>query len=348
MATYVYVSNAEDGEIAAYGLTDAGDLVPGARTRVGQVYPLCTSPDRRRLYAALRSKPFSVHVFDIDPASGALRPHSSAPLAESFPYVSLDQTGRCLLGASYGAHLVSVNAVGADGRVAERPLQVIPVGRNAHAILADRSNRFVFVPCLGTDQIFQFTLDPAVGLRCNTPAVVQMQPGAGPRHFAFSPDNRFVYVLSELQATVTTFALDARSGCLSEVASAAPRLDPPLRAGAPRGPDAPPRERDRDVWAADIHLTPDGRFLYASERTSSSIAAYRVDAASGQLAWLGATPTEAQPRGFAVDPAGRFVVASGEKSTSVSVHAIGADGRLGAARRFPGGKGGNWVEIVAF
>jgi 6-phosphogluconolactonase len=348
MPSYVYIANAEDGEIAAYTLTGGGDLVPLGRTRVGQVYPLCVSPDRRRLYAAVRSKPFSVHVFDIDPASGALKVHSSAPLADSFPFLSLDHTGRFLFGASYSGHVISINAVGTDGRVAERPLQVIPVGRNAHSILPDRSNRFVFVPCLGTDQVFQFKFDPATGLRSNTPAVVQMQPGAGPRHFAFSGDNRFAYVLSELQATVTTFALDAKTGRLSEVASAAPRLDPRLRPGAPRGPDAPPRERDNDIWAADIHLTPDGRYLYASERTSNSISAYRVDAASGQLAWLGSTPTEQQPRGFAVDPQGKFLIASGEKSSTVSVHAIGPDGQPAAARRFPGGKGGNWVEIVAF
>lgn len=346
MPTHVYVSNAEDGEIAAYGLTPAGELLAGPRTKVGQVYPLCVSPDRRRLYAALRSKPFSVHVLAIDPASGALRPESVSPLAESFPYLSLDRSGRFLFGASYGAGLISVNDVGLDGRVAERPRQVIPVGRNAHAILPDRSNRFVFVPCLGTDQVFQFTFDAAAGLRSNTPAVVQMKAGAGPRHFAFSNDNRFVYMLSELQATVTTFSLDGESGLLGEVSVASPVTD--LQPGAPRGPDAPTRDRSRDIWAADIHLTPDGRFLYTSERTGSSLCAWAVDAASGRLAWLGATPTEAQPRGFAIDPQGRFVVASGEKSTTVSVHAIQPDGTLAAAKRFPGGRGGNWVEIVAF
>jgi 6-phosphogluconolactonase len=120
-----------------------------------------------------------------------------------------------------------------------------------------------------------------------------------------------------------------------------------LRAGAPRGPDAPPRERDKDIWAADIHLTPDGRFLYTSERTSNTLCAFKVDAASGKLAWLGATPTEKQPRGFAIDPTGRFLVSTGEKSATVSVHTVNDDGSLGTARQFPGGKGGNWVEIVA-
>ncbi len=178
-----------------------------------------------------------MHVYSIDPGSGALKPLSTAPLAESFPYISLDRTGRFLFGASYGGHLVSVNAVGGDGRVAAEPLQVIPVGRNAHSIRADASNRFVFVPNLGTDQIFQFVFDEKSGrLASNTPAVAQMKQGTGPRHFIFSSDNRFVYLLSELVATVTTLSLDGKTGLLTEVSSAsALPPDSRLQPGAPRG-----------------------------------------------------------------------------------------------------------------
>jgi len=340
--TYAYVSNAEDGEIATYLLTPGGELAPRGRVKAaGQVMPLAVGPDRRILYAAVRSRPFSVHAFRIDPASGALASHCVSPLADSCPYLSLDRTGRYLFGASYSGHLVSVNAVEEDGGVAPEPLQVIPVGRNAHAILADRSNRFVFVPCLGTDQIYQFGFE---GGTLYPVATTSMKQGSGPRHLAFSADNRFLYVLSELQGSVTTFSLE--NGRLGEVSTAA--MQTRLRPGAPRSPDAPPRERDHDIWAADIHLTPDDRFLYTSERTSSVLSAYGVDKATGRLAWLGATPTEKQPRGFAIDPGGRFLVCSGEKSATVSVHAIGSDGSLGAARQYPGGRGGNWVEIVAF
>lgn len=340
MPTYVYVSNAQDGEVATYLLTPAGELVARGRAKAGAALgPLALSPDRRRLYAASRAKPFSVHAFALDPASGALTPHSVSPLVESFPYLSLDRTGRALFGASYGAHLVSVNEVSADGRVAPEPRQVVPAGRHAHAILVDPSNRWVLVPCLGTDQVLSFAFEAGT-LRAMPPA--QMPAGTGPRHLVFSRNH--VYVLGELTGSVTTFAL--RDGALTELATA--RMETSLRPGAPRGPDAPSRERDQDIWAADIHLTPDERFLYTSERTSGTLCAYRVDAATGRLAWLGATPTEAQPRGFAVDPHGKFLVAAGEKSTTLSVHAINADGSLGAARPFPGGRGGNWVEMVAF
>src|SRR5205809_1026680 len=184
-ATYVYVSNAEDGEIGAYAMQPDGALKALARTQVAKtVMPMAVSPNRRLLYAASRSKPYTVHVFAIDPGTGALKPLSTAPLAESFPYISLDRNGRFLFGASYGAHLVSVNAVGGDGRVFAEPLQVIPVGRNAHSILVDATNRFVYVPNLGTDQIFQFVFDEKSGrLASNTPAPAQHRQrhlGRGP------------------------------------------------------------------------------------------------------------------------------------------------------------------------
>src|SRR5262245_46079970 len=145
-ATFVYVSNAEDGDIGTYTLRPDGALAAGPRVPAGKVVmPMAVSPDKRFLYAGVRSRPYSVHAYAIDPPTGALTPLGTAPLAESFPYISLDKTGRWLLGASYSGHLISVNAVGPDGRVAA-PLQVIPVGRNAHAIRVDESNKFAFVP----------------------------------------------------------------------------------------------------------------------------------------------------------------------------------------------------------
>jgi len=355
-SSFVYVSNAADGDIATFSLQPDGALQVGPRVKAADVVgPLAVSPDRRFLYAAVRSKPYSVHAYAIAPGSGALTPLAVTPLAESFPYISLDRTGRYLLGASYHAHLVSVNAVGADGRVAAGPLQLIPVGRNAHSIRTDASNRYVYVPTLGSDQIFQFAFDAATGrLSSNTPAVVQMQPGTGPRHFVTSADNKFLYALSELLATVTTFSLDANTGLLCElsVASGLPP-DTKLVPGAPRlavgaSGTGPARNRDQDIWAADIHLTPDGRFLYISERTSSTLAAFGVDALSGELTYLGSTPTETQPRGFAIAPDGRFLVACGEKSDTISVYAIdGNSGALALLEQYPTGKGANWVEIVS-
>jgi 6-phosphogluconolactonase len=353
--TYVYVSHAEDGDIGCYTLQADGSLTQFARVQVAAaVMPMAVSPDRRFLFAAVRSKPFCVHSFAIDAANGALKPVSVSPLAESFPYISLDRTGRYLFGASYGGHLISVNAVGADGTVGDDPLQVIPVGRNAHSIGVDATNRHVFVPCLGDDQIFQFAFDGKKGtLASNTPAAARMNANTGPRHFITSPDNRFVYVLSEFLATVTTFALDPNTGLLTELSSASglppdTKLVPGQARLPPGGPGSPPpRNRENDIWAADIHILPDGRFLFISERTSSTLNGFSVDRATGKLTYIGTTPTEKQPRGFAIDGTGRYMIVTGEKSETVSTYSIdAANGSLVAIGRYPAGRGATWVEIV--
>jgi len=353
-ATYVYVSNAEDGNIGTYALQPDGALKPGARVAAGNVVmPMAVSPDKRFLYAAIRSKPFAVMAYAIDAKTGNLVKLSGAPLAESYPYIAVDKTGGILLGASYGGHQVGVNTIGKDGKVSD-PKQVIPTARNAHSIVTDQTNRYVFVPHLGTDQIFQFKLDVKAGkLISNTPAVVQMKAGTGPRHIIISRDNRFAYLLNELTGTVTSLSLDAKTGLLTEVSSASVLpADSKLVPGAPRGPVGPgqtPRDVSTDIWASDLHLTPDGRFLFAAERTSSSLGAFSVDAATGKLTYLSSTPTEKQPRGFAIDSKGRYMVVSGEKSDTISVYSMDqASGALTLLQKYPSGKGSNWVEIVSF
>ena len=344
--TFVYVSSAEDGDIGLYTLRADGSLAPGQRVKAGaMVMPMSVSPDKRFLIAAVRSKPFSAYTYAIDRGTGALKQVGSGPLAESFPYITHDRTGRYLLSASYGGNLVSVNPVNADGSVGA-PMQVLPTARNAHAIITDKTNRFVLVPHLGTDQVFQFVFDEKSGrLTANTPPVLQLKAGTGPRHMVTSPDNRFVYLLNELTATVTTLALE--NGILKETSSAS-ALPPDSKLGPGMPRPQPGRDVSNDIWASDIHVTPDGRFLYAAERTSSSIGAFSVDTASGKLTYLGSTPTEKQPRGFRIDPTGRFMVVSGEKSDTISSYAIEPGGTLRLIGKAPTGKGSNWVEIVTF
>ena len=354
---FVYVSNADDGDIGLYALQDGGALEARGRFKAGPaVMPMAVSPDKRFLVAALRSQPFSACTYAIDRASGKLELAGTGPLADSYPYISFDRTGRYLLGASYGGNSVGVNPVGADGKVGA-PLQTVPTARNAHSIVIDRSNRYVFVPHLGTDQVLQFKFDEKTGrLAANTPPLVQLAQGSGPRHIVVSGDNRFLYLLNELTATVTTLSLDSGTGLLTPVGSVS-SLPPDcnLKPGRPRGPGGMPgayataHDPSNDIWASDLHLTPDGRFLYAAERTNATINAMSVDASSGKLKYLSSVATEKQPRGFAIDPGGRYLVVSGEKSDKLATYAIdAASGALEPVGRTPTGRGSNWVEIVSF
>lgn len=315
-------------------------LEPLSRVPVEKtVMPMTVSPDKRWLIAGVRAKPCSAFTFEI--SKGQLKAVGKGPLADSFPYITFDRSGRYLLSASYHGGLVSVNPVDANG-VVGAALQVMPTARNAHAIQADRTNQYVFVPHLGTDQVFQFRFDNGK-LTPNSPPWIQLKTGCGPRHLVVSKDNRFVYVLCELDGTVA--ALAHKDGMLTE-ASTVSTLPPgsELKPGTARTPDAPTRDRSRDIWASDVHLTPDERFLYAAERTQSMINCLRVD--GGRLFYVGSTPTEKQPRGFAIDPSGRYMVVSGELSQTISTYAIEREGGLRRVGSYAGGKGANWVEIV--
>src|SRR5262249_10114952 len=155
--------------------------------------------------------------------------------------------------------------------------------------------------------------------------------------------NRFAYLLGEMTATVTTLALDQKTGLLTEtsVANLLPadsKLVPGVPRGAVGGPGAnqAPRDTSNDIWASDLHPTPDGRFLYAAWRTGNQIGGFSVDGATGKLTPLGATTqTEPQPRGFAIDPSGKYMVVSGEKSETISVYAIEGNGALRFLQKYP-------------
>ena len=333
-ATVVYVSNADSQEVSVLALDHGnGELKPIETVAVGgTAMPMALSPDRRLLYVALRSQPFRVVTFAIDPASGKLTKRSEAALADSMANIDVDRTGRWLFAASYGGHKITVNAIGQDGNVGAVQ-QLIATAPNAHAIHADAGNRYVLATSLGGDNLSVWRFDAASGkLAPNEPALVNAPPKMGPRHFIWDASQRHAYLLGELDAALIVYDWDAARGTLRE-AQRISALPPGFDAGAP--------------WAADLHLTPDGRFLYASERRSSTLAIYQVDAATGQLTLTGHAPTEKTPRGFAIDPSGRYLIAAGQDSNGVTVYAIdAASGALSQRTRLALGKNPNWIEIV--
>ncbi len=357
--TFVYVSNAQDGNIDAYTMdTSTGALTAIGKAEAGKpVMPMPVSPNKKHLYAVVRSQPTRVLTYVIDPVTGALTQKASAPLPDSMPYVSTDRTGRYLFTASYGGDKLAVSPIGENGLVEAEAIQVIPTGRNAHSILPDRSNKFVYAATLGANQVLQFTFDGKTGkLTPNEPAAVSPGAGHGPRHIAFSPDNKNLYVLNELSGHVTQFAVDSGKGTLTLVESiSSVPADAGLVWGTPQAPvgaaptpaAAPPKDEKPKGWAADIQITPNGKFLYATERTTNKIALFTVAPGTGKLAYVANFATEAQPRGIRIDPSGQYLVASGEKSDRLSVYKIDqSTGKLGEPGRYPVGNGANWVEIV--
>jgi 6-phosphogluconolactonase len=337
-ATFVYVGNAESNEVYVLQLNrDNGDLtvidktpIPGI-VKSGISTPMSVSPDRRVLYVGTRGEPKIAAGFAIDPSTGKLQHIASGPLADSLAYIAVDRTGRFLLGASYPGHRVTVNAIEAPGRVLA-PKHVLENYPNAHAIMADAANRFVLVPTLGNDRVNQFAFDAATGkLTPTSSPAVELKPKAGPRHFVYHPNGKVVYVIGELDGTVYVFDYNAATGDLRQKQSISAL--PPGFAGKPS--------------AADLHITPDGKFLYGSERTSSTLAGFSVDGATGTLTAIGSVPTEKQPRGFNIDSTGRYLLAVGQLSHGLSSYSIDpSSGKLTKLKEYPMGKNPNWIEFV--
>ena len=332
--TILYVSHADGREVHVMAMNpESGDLSLLERVPVtGVAMPMAVSPDRRYLYVGLRSEPYSVSSFRIDQDTGRLSFIATTKLPDNFAYIATDRGGRFLLGASFAGNKMAVNPIGPHGWVQERPVQVFATPPNAHCVVTDPSNRFVYVPCRDGNAVVQLRFDAATGMVSpNDPLAIAVTDGAGPRHAAFHPNNAFLDLLNETDGSAGVYAIDAVSGTLSLKQTV----------------DARPPGLDGNPAAADIHLTPDGRFLYGTVRTSNTIAGFAVDPATGLLDLIGHWPTEDHPRGFNICPRGRFLYAVGLQSHHLQSYRIdGSSGKLKPVNRQAMGQGPNWIEVV--
>jgi 6-phosphogluconolactonase len=338
--SYIYVANADGQDISVFRLESDGTLSACATVaaqsppQTGRSMLLAISPDQRYLYAAFLSggSHFAATTFSIDGSNGIPVPKATAALEDSMAYMVTDRTGRYLLCASYAGSRVTVNRIDADGLVGAL-VQNIATAPKAHCIIADASNRHVLHTSLGGDLVYQQRFDAGNGeLAPNDPATIAMTPGSGPRFIALSPDGRFVYINGERDGSIAVHPYDGNSGRLQ------PRIQtvsvlPPGFVGKP--------------WAADLRMAPDGRHLYASERTSSTVSTFAIDGASGLLRRQGSVPTVRQPRALAIDPAGRLLLAAGQLSNSIMCYSLDPDtGAPKPLQEYPVGLNPTWIEIT--
>ena len=336
--TVIYVSNAGSKDIHVLSMNrESGALdliekvaVPGSDKPSPQSLPMALSPDKRYLYAQLRGEPYPVSTFAIDPASGRLNHLGTTPLIDQMAYINVDKTGRFLLAASYVGGKLAIYPINAQRVVERKETQVVDGNPKAHCVVIDAGNRNVYVPVLELDVVLELKFDPATGtVMPNGSGRIATKPKAGPRHFTFHPNGKFAYLLTETTATVGAYAIDAASGRLTELQF------------------VPTHDYAEQPNASDIHVTPNGKFLYAAERRSSMLTGFNIDPNKGTLTPIGRFPTEKVPRGFAIDPRGKFVLAAGMVSNGVTVHAIDqSSGELKSVARAPVGIQPNWIEIV--
>ena len=187
------------------------------------------------------------------------------------------------------------------------------------------------MPELGGDEVLELTFDPKTGtVSPNGPGAVKTKDGAGPRHFTIHPNGKWAYLITETTATIGLYNVGA-NGQLSEVAF--------VDLGDWNGKDS--------AAASDIHVTPDGHYLYGAVRTTSTLHGYKIDPHNGTLTAIGKFDTEKTPRGFNIDPRGKFLLSVGMDSNAMTVYTIDkASGALNPVNHYPMGTQPNWVEIV--
>jgi len=335
--TVVYVSESGEKRIAIYTLDEtSGELTAaGAAEMPGAPGSLAISADKRHLYAAVRSAQ-QFATLPVDPATGLLGAPVLAQAGLNAAYVYPDKTGNWLLSASYGEGVVAVSPI-RDGVVQGPPVTVIETGKKAHSIQTDPANRFAFVPHVGElNKVEQLRFDAATGdLKSNEPASLAGGEGEGPRHMQFHPDGRWVYFVNEQAKSVTLADYDAERGTLKSRQSLSTL---PADADATKGS------------CADIHISADGRFVYASNRGHDSLAIFSINAETGELTAIGHTPTEKTPRSFCLVPGGEnFVISAGEGSHRLIVFRRDpATGGLTPLKTYDCGKGPAWVMAVRF
>lgn len=351
--TSVYVSNSDSGHISHYTLNEkSGSLSLVDEIDAGKkAMPTVVSPDKKHLYVAVRQKPYSVVSWDVDAKTGSVSNKTVNLIDTSYAYIALDKSGKYLLGASYDKDVVESYAVNGL-KLSEKPVDVYHTGPHAHSVIMDNTNKSLYVGNLGTDKVLLLNLSKDGKISPIGNGFAETAKDNGPRHSVISPDNRFVYNIGEMGGIVTQFERKADGSLVKVSEFASPVAESyKLEHGKERPAgysDPTPR-----IWASDLKITPNGKWLYVAERTSSTVAGYKVDKATGKLTLINVWKTEKQPRGIAIDPEGKFLITTGEKSGYISSYAIGKDGWLKEASRVPAGKDtavndANWISIVKF
>jgi 6-phosphogluconolactonase len=318
-----YTSGTSKGIYSFRFSAETGNLQPLA-TPAETVNPsyLVVSPDEKFVYAVNElhgcgNEQGAVSAFHFDAASGALTFINKVPSVGEDPcYISLSPDGENLFVANYSTGSLSALAVQADGSLAGPVETLTHVGHGSnperqksahvHMVLPAPDHDFLFATDLGEDRVYAYRFEPhnqAFPLHPAEPPLTTVTAGAGPRHLAFGHDGRFVYLIEEMGEAIVVFKRDGA------------RLDPiqTVRVADKEWPD--------DTGAAALHPSPDGKFIYASNRANANeLLIYSVDPQGGTLMPVGHQASlGVKPRDFCIDPTGKFLVVANQDSDNLVI-----------------------------
>jgi 6-phosphogluconolactonase len=302
---YVYNYNTETGELSAVGSAESDN--PSF---------LAIHPSGKYLYAINEiseingEKAGGISAFAIAD-SGELSALNQQSVKGPGPcHLCIDATGKYALVANYGGGSVCVLPINEDGSLQEASDFIQHDGSSvnerrqkephAHSINLDAQNRFAYVADLGMDKVLAYELNLETG-KLKLAQTISVAPGQGPRHFDLHPNGKYAYLINEIGNTVNAYNYDATTGALIETQSITT-----LPSGF--------TERSH---TADIHVSPDGKFVYGSNRGHDSIAIYAVSD-DGTLTSVGQESTGGKnPRNFAIDPTGNFLLAANQDTNNI-------------------------------
>lgn len=298
---YVYEFNPTTGESKAISVA-AGLKNPSFLT---------ISPDGMNVYSVAENEPDGgVYALQFDAKAGQLKLINEQSSAGAHPcYIDIDQKGKWLVvsnytGGSVSAYPVNANrSIGVAQNVLHTGSSINPERQTSphpHSAVFAPAGNDVFVPDLGQDKIIQYRLDPATGTM-KTTGSVQAVAGSGPRHLVFHPNKKFAYVINELNATITAYQYGKTLTPIQTVKTL-------------------PDDFKEQNWCADLHLSPDGRFLYGTNRGHNSIVSYQVDATTGQLTFLERQDVHGKwPRNFMIDPTGNYLLVANQETDNIAI-----------------------------
>lgn len=284
---------------------------------------LKVSPDRKFLYSVNRTaaavEPSGGYVtsYRID-ADGALHFLNKQKSNGSGPcHIDVSPDGKFVAIATYGSGTTSLYPVNNDGSLSPASTVIKNTGSgadesrqaepHAHSIKFSPWNDQVFSADLGTDQVNIYRLKNKALLPAEQDSV-EVAPGAGPRHFDFHPAKKIIYIINELNSTIT--AIHLKNGEWSKFQTISTL----------------PADFNGESYCADIHVSPDGGYLYGSNRGHNSISVFKIEEESGELSLLETVPVEGDwPRNFTLSPDGKFMLVANQRSHSITVFRINKD-----------------------
>ncbi len=312
---YWYQFDPENGKLTIEGKTNAGPD-PAFLTLTADHKFLYTVNE---VHEYMGTKGGGVSAFAVDPGTGELTFLNTLPsYGESPCYISLDESEKWALVSNYAGGSVAVYPVQEDGKLGPASEFIQHLGHgtdpnrqeqaHAHSIRMVPNNHIALVADLGLDQIKAYWLDLRTGkLHIDEEATIHTHAGAGPRHFDFHPGGKWMYVVDELDSTLMVYEVNPNTMHFSHLQTVST---------LPAGYDGP-------KWAADIHVHPNGKLVYASNRAHESLAAFSIDPESGKVSLLGVTPSGGKtPRNFAIDPSGKWLIAAHQDSDNLVVFAL--------------------------